>query len=73
MLELYSPVIGQSSDITKLINTLHQKVKDEISLQKEVAKVIGSVEMIFAGDTLRNKTKLSNKNRHKDIIKKQTK
>ncbi|PKY37387.1 WD40 repeat-like protein [Rhizophagus irregularis] len=56
ILELYSPVIGQSSEITKLINILHQKVKNEISLQKEIAKVIGSVEMIFAGGALRNKT-----------------
>ena len=61
MLELYSPVIGQSPNITKLINTLYQKVKDEISIQKEITKVIGSVEMIFAGGALRNKNKLSNK------------
>ncbi len=58
MLELYSPVIGQSPTITNLINTLHQKVKDEISIQKEIAKVIGSIEMIFAGGALRNKNKL---------------
>ncbi|CAI2179637.1 19780_t:CDS:10 [Funneliformis geosporum] len=55
ILELYSPVIGQSSTITNLIKTLHQKVKGEISIQLEMAKVIGSVEMIFAGGALRNK------------------
>jgi U3 small nucleolar RNA-associated protein 15 len=65
IVELYAPVIGQSSDITKLINTLHQKVKDEISIQKEIAKIIGSVEMIFAGGALRNKTKLSNKRKQR--------
>ncbi|CAG8593426.1 17201_t:CDS:2 [Funneliformis caledonium] len=55
ILELYSPVIGQSHTITNLIKTLHQKVKDEISIQLEMAKVIGSVEMIFNGGALRNK------------------
>ena len=61
MLEIYSPVIGQSPAITKLVGTLHQKVKDEISIQKEIAKVIGSIEMIFAGGALRNRNKIPNK------------
>ncbi|CAG8528598.1 13544_t:CDS:10 [Acaulospora morrowiae] len=52
IIEIYAPVIDSSPLIKKLIESLHAKVKREVALQKEISKVIGSLEMVFAKGTI---------------------
>ncbi|CAG8501418.1 3271_t:CDS:10 [Scutellospora calospora] len=49
IIDVYSSVIWKSPLIKKLMVSLHTKVKMEINLQKEIAKVIGSLEMVAKG------------------------
>lgn len=46
-IDVYAQVIDKSPLIKDMMKTLHDKVKEEVNLQKEVAKVIGSLEMVF--------------------------
>ncbi|RHZ77413.1 hypothetical protein Glove_180g119 [Diversispora epigaea] len=48
LIDVYAPVIDKSPLIKNMIESLRDKVKGEVNLQKEVAKVIGSLEMVFA-------------------------
>ncbi|CAG8822933.1 5885_t:CDS:10 [Gigaspora margarita] len=49
-------VIYKSPLIEKLIVNLHAKVKTEMNLQKEIAKIIGSLEMVAKGSLLTDTT-----------------
>lgn len=45
---MYTPVLGQSPLIDELFHRLREKVKQEILFQKELAKIVGALEMVFA-------------------------
>lgn len=49
---MYSAVLGQSPLIDSLFLRLRKKVEAEIRFQKEVAKVRGALDMIFASAAL---------------------
>jgi U3 small nucleolar RNA-associated protein 15 len=51
-LDLYTPVLGQSSLIDDLFNKLRQKVAVETRLQDELVQVKGALEMVLAGSAL---------------------
>ncbi|RUP43652.1 WD40-repeat-containing domain protein [Jimgerdemannia flammicorona] len=48
VIDMYSPVLGQSQFIDELFHRLCDKVKQEINFQKELVKVVGALEMVFA-------------------------
>ncbi|KAF9412595.1 snoRNA-binding rRNA-processing protein [Podila epigama] len=48
MIEMYTPVLGQSPLIDELFLRLRTKVKMELEFQKQLLSVIGSMEMLFA-------------------------
>ncbi|RIB22952.1 WD40-repeat-containing domain protein [Gigaspora rosea] len=56
IIDVYSSVIYKSPLIEKLIVNLHSKVKTEMNLQKEIAKIIGSLEMVAKGSLLTDTT-----------------
>jgi len=45
---MYTPVLGQSPLIDELFQRLCEKVRHEIAFQKELARVLGSLQMVFA-------------------------
>ena len=53
---MYAPVIGQSPLIDTLFIKLRKKVDEELEFQKELTKVMGSLEMMFASSTISNPT-----------------
>lgn len=50
--DMYSAVLGQSPLIDSLFLRLRKKVAAEIRFQKELAKVKGALEMVFASSAL---------------------
>jgi len=52
VIEMYTPVLGQSPLIDSLFMRLRKKVLAEIRFQKELIKTKGALEMIFASATL---------------------
>ncbi|KAL1917697.1 uncharacterized protein VTP21DRAFT_3531 [Calcarisporiella thermophila] len=48
VIDMYRPVLGQSPLIDELMFRLRDKVRQEIAFQKEVLKVVGSLEMLFS-------------------------
>ncbi|CAG8432709.1 5691_t:CDS:10 [Diversispora eburnea] len=52
LIDVYAPVIDKSPLIKNMIESLRDKVRGEVNLQKEVAKVIGSLEMMVTNVTL---------------------
>ncbi|KAG2757311.1 WD40 repeat-like protein, partial [Suillus brevipes Sb2] len=52
VIEMYTPVLGQSPLIDSLFMRLRKKVLAEIRFQKELVKTKGALEMIFASATL---------------------
>lgn len=48
LIELYSPVFGQSPLVDSLLLRLRKKVLAEIRLQKELTKTKGTLEMVFS-------------------------
>lgn len=51
MIDMYTPVLGQSPLIDELFVRLRTKVKQELAFQKQLQAVIGSMEMLFAKST----------------------
>ncbi|KAG0029849.1 snoRNA-binding rRNA-processing protein [Podila clonocystis] len=51
MIDMYTPVLGQSPLIDELFVRLRTKVKQELAFQKQLLSVIGSMEMLFAKST----------------------
>ncbi|KAF8975634.1 snoRNA-binding rRNA-processing protein [Entomortierella lignicola] len=51
MIDMYTAVLGQSPLIDELFMRLRAKVKLEISFQKQLLSVVGSMEMLFAKST----------------------
>lgn len=54
VLDMYNAVLGQSPIIDALFIRLRRKVQAELRLQKELVKVQGSLDMLFASVTLAN-------------------
>ncbi|CAJ0634860.1 9956_t:CDS:10 [Entrophospora sp. SA101] len=54
--EIYGQVICQSPKIQELLQSLKAKVKKELEVQKEIFKVIGSLEMLFAKNSIVSST-----------------
>ncbi|KZP33006.1 WD40 repeat-like protein [Athelia psychrophila] len=52
VIDMYSAVLGQSPLIDSLFLRLRKKVAAEIRFQKELAKVKGALEMVFASSAL---------------------
>ncbi|KAG8218863.1 Trp-Asp repeat-containing protein [Butyriboletus roseoflavus] len=52
LIDMYSPVLGQSPLIDSLFLRLRKKVLAEIRFQKELMKTKGTLEMMFASTTL---------------------
>ena len=52
MTDMYSPVLGQSPLIDGLFVRLRKKVDAELRFQKELVKVKGALDMIFASSAL---------------------
>lgn len=50
--DMYSAVLGQSPLIDSLFLRLRKKVAAEIRFQKELLKVKGALEMVFASSAL---------------------
>lgn len=48
LIELYSPVFGQSPLVDSLLLRLKKKVFDEMRLQREMVKIKGTIEMVFS-------------------------
>ena len=49
---MYASVIGQSPLIDAIISRLRKKVEAELKFQKELIKVRGALEMLFASAAL---------------------
>ena len=49
---MYTPVLGQSPLIDALFVRLRKKVDEELRFQKELTKVKGALDMIFASFAL---------------------
>ncbi|KAL5508259.1 UTP15 [Sanghuangporus vaninii] len=52
LLDMYAPVLGQSPLIDALFVRLRKKVEEELRFQRELVKVKGALEMIFASSAL---------------------
>jgi hypothetical protein len=50
--ELYGPIFGQSPMIDRLLLQLKRKIQAELRFQKELTRLIGSLDMIFASTAL---------------------
>ena len=50
--DMYSPVLGQSPLIDGLFVRLRKKVDAELRFQRELVKVKGALDMIFASSAL---------------------
>ncbi|KAI0268268.1 WD40-repeat-containing domain protein [Gloeopeniophorella convolvens] len=48
VLDMYTPVLGQSPTIDALVLRLRRKVDAELQVQKDLAKVKGALDMLFA-------------------------
>ncbi|KAK9712599.1 U3 small nucleolar RNA-associated protein 15 [Basidiobolus ranarum] len=48
ILDMYSVVLGQSPLIDELFQSLNERIKKEINFQKDLMKVIGSLDMLFS-------------------------
>ncbi|KAI0035997.1 WD40 repeat-like protein [Vararia minispora EC-137] len=51
-LDMYAPVLGQSPLIDTLFVRLRKKVEAELAFQKELVKIRGALEMLFASSAL---------------------
>lgn len=49
---MYAPVLGQSPLIDALFVRLRKKIEEELRFQKELVKVKGALDMIFASSAL---------------------
>lgn len=49
---MYTPVLGQSPLIDALFVHLRKKVEEELRFQRELTKVKGALDMIFASSAL---------------------
>ena len=49
---MYAPVLGQSPLIDALFLRLRKKVDEELKFQRELQKVKGALDMIFATSAL---------------------
>jgi len=52
VIEMYAPVLGQSPLIDALFLRLRKKVEAELRFQKELTKVRGALDMVFAVSAL---------------------
>ncbi|KAA1466408.1 WD40 repeat-like protein [Dentipellis sp. KUC8613] len=52
VIEMYTPVLGQSPLIDSLFLRLRKKITAELRLQKELLKVRGALDMVFASTAL---------------------
>ncbi|EJD01454.1 WD40 repeat-like protein [Fomitiporia mediterranea MF3/22] len=52
LLDMYAPVLGQSPLIDALFVRLRKKVDEELRFQREILKVKGALDMIFASSAL---------------------
>lgn len=51
-LDMYSPVLGQSPLIDALFVRLRKKVEQELRFERELVKVKGALDMLFASSAL---------------------
>ncbi len=51
LLDIYSPVLGRSDGIDELFFKLQRQVRSEITFQKEIMKVLGSLDCVIQAST----------------------
>ena len=54
VIEIYTPVLGQSPLIDTLFQRLRKKVSAELKFQQDLVKAKGALEMLFASAALTN-------------------
>jgi len=51
ILDIYTPILGQSHEIDELFNKIKSLISKEINFQKQLNKVLGTLDLIFASNT----------------------
>ena len=46
--DMYGSVVGQSLKVDKMLLRLHLKIRHEITLQKQMYSLLGSLDLLFA-------------------------
>lgn len=49
LIEIYTPTMGLSPLVDKLVGRLQRAVKEELEFQRELLQIRGALEMVFAG------------------------
>ncbi len=52
-LELYSSIIGESSQVDSLFSKVRRNIQHELNFQRKVLGVIGSLDLLLATGSLR--------------------
>jgi len=51
LLDIYAPILGQSYEIDELFKDIKKQITTEINFQKQLNRVLGTLDLIFASNT----------------------
>jgi len=54
ILDIYAPILGQSYEVDELFNKIKSQISKEINFQKQLNRVLGTLDLIFASNTIEN-------------------
>jgi len=51
LLDIYAPILGQSNEIDELFKKINSLISTEINFQKQLNRVLGTLDLLFASNT----------------------